>query len=86
MLVASAGWAEAPPDLRIRPGTGLSERPLLDGLVVCEFKFSGAMPGPMKRIVAAERLAPAGVSKYRACVRAFAAELGLNPGPEVAVA
>jgi PAS domain S-box-containing protein len=31
VLVASAGWAEAPPDLHIRPGTGLSERPLLDG-------------------------------------------------------
>ncbi len=31
VLVASAGWAEAPTDLRIRPGTGLSERPLLDG-------------------------------------------------------
>ncbi|CAN5875980.1 hypothetical protein BH20GEM1_BH20GEM1_04610 [soil metagenome] len=33
VLVASAGWAEAPNDLRIRPGTGLSERPLLDGLL-----------------------------------------------------
>ncbi|HET9333435.1 MAG TPA: GAF domain-containing protein, partial [Gemmatimonadota bacterium] len=31
VLVASAGWDEAPPELRIRPGTGLSERPLLDG-------------------------------------------------------
>ena len=31
VLVASAGWEEAPPELRIRPGTGLSERPLLDG-------------------------------------------------------
>jgi PAS domain S-box-containing protein len=31
VLVASAGWAEAPPELRIQPGTGLSERPLLDG-------------------------------------------------------
>ena len=31
VLVASAGWAEAPTDLHIRPGTGLSERPLLDG-------------------------------------------------------
>jgi PAS domain S-box-containing protein len=33
VLVASAGWAEAPGDLRIKPGTGLSERPLLDGLL-----------------------------------------------------
>ncbi len=31
VLVASAGWAEAPPNLRIKPGQGLSERPLLDG-------------------------------------------------------
>ncbi|MGH7588114.1 MAG: response regulator [Gemmatimonadota bacterium] len=31
VLVASAGWAGAPADLRIKPGTGLSERPLLDG-------------------------------------------------------
>jgi PAS domain S-box-containing protein len=31
VLVASAGWDEAPPELRIKPGTGLSERPLLDG-------------------------------------------------------
>ncbi|MDH3495371.1 MAG: GAF domain-containing protein [Gemmatimonadota bacterium] len=31
VLVASAGWAEVPGDLRIRPGRGLSERPLLDG-------------------------------------------------------
>jgi PAS domain S-box-containing protein len=31
VLEASAGWAEAPPNLRIKPGQGLSERPLLDG-------------------------------------------------------
>jgi PAS domain S-box-containing protein len=31
VLEASAGWSEAPPELRIRPGRGLSERPLLDG-------------------------------------------------------
>ncbi|HMA43575.1 MAG TPA: response regulator [Gemmatimonadales bacterium] len=31
VLVASAGWAEAPAGLRVRPGQGLSERPLLDG-------------------------------------------------------
>ena len=31
VLVASAGWADAPPALRIKPGTGLSELPLLDG-------------------------------------------------------
>jgi PAS domain S-box-containing protein len=31
VLVASSGWADAPPGLRVRPGEGLSERPLLDG-------------------------------------------------------
>jgi len=31
VLVASEGWKDAPADLRIRPGQGLSERPLLDG-------------------------------------------------------
>ncbi len=31
VLRASAGWSEAPSELRIKPGTGLSERPLLDG-------------------------------------------------------
>jgi len=31
VLVASEGWQDAPADLRIRPGQGLSERPLLDG-------------------------------------------------------
>ena len=30
MLVSSQGWADAPDELRIKPGTGLSERPLLD--------------------------------------------------------
>ena len=31
VLVATAGDAELPADLRVRPGQGLSERPLLDG-------------------------------------------------------
>ncbi len=31
VLVASSGWADAPSGLRVRPGEGLSERPLLDG-------------------------------------------------------
>jgi len=31
VLVATAGVAELPGDLRVRPGEGLSERPLLDG-------------------------------------------------------
>jgi PAS domain S-box-containing protein len=31
VLVASAGWADAPAGLRVPPGAGLSERPLKDG-------------------------------------------------------
>jgi PAS domain S-box-containing protein len=31
VLVASRGWSDAPAGLRVRPGQGLSERPLLDG-------------------------------------------------------
>jgi GAF domain-containing protein len=31
VLAASAGWDDAPRGLRIKPGRGLSERPLLDG-------------------------------------------------------
>jgi PAS domain S-box-containing protein len=31
VLVASEGWKKAPANLRIQPGQGLSERPLLDG-------------------------------------------------------
>ena len=30
-LIASRGWKDAPAGLRVRPGQGLSERPLLDG-------------------------------------------------------
>jgi PAS domain S-box-containing protein len=31
VLTASVGWKEAPPSLRVKPGEGLSELPLLDG-------------------------------------------------------
>ena len=31
VLIASVGWDNAPRRLRIKPGTGLSERPLIDG-------------------------------------------------------
>ncbi len=55
------------------------ERVLLDGLVVCEFKFHNAMPGPMLAVCAARGLTPGRVSKYRSCVAAFAPELGLDP-------
>jgi hypothetical protein len=61
------------------------ERPLLDGVVVCEFKFDDAMPTPMRAIVAELNLDPTGTSKYRSCVGAFAAELGL-PAPVVPAA
>lgn len=55
------------------------ERVLLDGLVVCEFKFHNAMPAVLKAVAAAMRLEPTGVSKYRTCVRAFAHELRVDP-------
>ncbi len=55
-------------------------RTLFDSVVVCEFKFRNAMPAPMKDAVAAFRLEPRGVSKYRACIAAFSASLGLPSG------
>lgn len=58
------------------------ERPLFDGVVVCEFKFEGAMPAPMKAVAAALALSPSGISKYRACAAAFAAELDLPSPPD----
>jgi hypothetical protein len=63
------GWAVEP---------GGEERPLLPGVVVCEFKFRGAMPALLKERVAAMKLEPTGLSKYRWCVRAFATELGVD--------
>jgi len=62
---------------------GGEQRGLLAGKVVCEFKFHHAMPSMLKEVVAAMRLVPTGVSKYRACVRAFAAELGVDLTREV---
>jgi hypothetical protein len=66
----------------LAPGWSLDfdaqERPLLDGVVVCEFKFHNAMPSPLKALVAAMRLEATGISKYRTCVRAFAPELGVD--------
>lgn len=53
---------------------------LLDNLVVCEFKFRDAMPTPMKSIVASLGLTPGRISKYRACIHAFADELGVPRG------
>jgi hypothetical protein len=57
---------------------GGQERPLLEGFVVCEFKFQSSMPAPLKAVAAAMKLEATGVSKYRNCVRAFAGELGVD--------
>lgn len=59
-------------------GFDAEERRLLDGAVVCEFKYYGSIPSPLKAAIAAMRLHPTGVSKYRTCVRAFARELGVE--------
>jgi hypothetical protein len=73
------------PEWAIGPmGAGGDSRRLLTGKVVCEFKFHDAMPSVLKGVVAAMRLEPTGVSKYRACVRAFAGELGVDLTREVA--
>jgi hypothetical protein len=62
------------------------ERPLFEGAVICEFKFLGVLPALLRSVIADLRLAPTGVSKYRACVRAFAGELGLDlPAPRIRV-
>ena len=58
-------------------GDAGEERVLLPGVVVCEFKFRGTMPSPLKGIMGAMWLNPRGVSKYRACIDAFAGPLGL---------
>src|SRR5262245_34631144 len=44
--------------------------PVWDGLVVCEFKFRGSLPGVFKTAIEALALAPAGASKYRNCFQA----------------
>src|SRR5439155_25338071 len=47
---------------------------LLDGQVICEFKFRLAMPGIFKAIVAELGLSPSTVSKYRRFMRTKLAE------------
>ena len=54
-------------------GDGL---PALTDLVVCEFKFRGALPGLFKSVIQELALEPAGVSKYRHCFRAVAGGIG----------
>jgi hypothetical protein len=51
---------------------------LLDGAVVAEFKYRGALPDRLKRIVLDLGLSATGASKYRRCVEA----LGLAPPRE----
>ena len=50
------GWEVAPVD----PAPGL-----LDGRVICEFKFRVAMPGLLKGVIEGLGLCPSSVSKYR---------------------
>jgi hypothetical protein len=46
--------------------------PFLEGKVVCEFKFRGAMPALFKSAIQELQLAPTGNSKYRHCLVAAA--------------
>jgi hypothetical protein len=45
--------------------------PLLTARVILEFKFRSALPAPFKEVVAAMRLSPSTVSKYRLCREAW---------------
>jgi hypothetical protein len=68
-------------DRRIRGGLAsewslaphLSAQPILPELVVCEFKFRGALPALFKSVIAALQLVPRGVSKYRHGMQTFTA-------------
>ena len=44
--------------------------PVWEGLVVCEFKFRGSLPGVFKSAIESLALAPSGASKYRNCFQA----------------
>jgi hypothetical protein len=78
-----ADWGGSPQrltfdrDLAGVPATSWSVAPLEKGLpllverVIVEMKFQGAMPRPFKDLVAASRLDPCRVSKYRLCVDAW---------------
>jgi len=52
------------------PAWGDDGIPVLSGLVVCEFKFRGALPTVFKAVIQELGLEPTGVSKYRNCFRA----------------
>jgi len=45
--------------------------PLLEGQTILELKFQAALPSLFQRLIQDQGLAPAPVSKYRLCVRAW---------------
>jgi hypothetical protein len=47
------------------------QRPFLVNYGICEFKFRGAMPELVRRLIDTLELAPVGVSKYRNCLRTW---------------
>lgn len=47
------------------------QRPFLVNHGICEFKFRGAMPDLVRRLIEALELTPVGVSKYRNCIRTW---------------
>jgi len=44
------------------------------GVVICEFKFRGAMPTSFKRAISRIQMLPGGFSKYRGCMQAHGLE------------
>ena len=66
------GWAVDPVD---------GAPSLLDGRVICEFKFRLALPALFKGIIGKLGLAPAAVSKYRLFMRS-AGVTGFEGGPD----
>lgn len=50
--------------------------PILPGLIVCEFKFRGALPTLFKSAIEALQLVPRGVSKYRHGIQTLTANRG----------
>ena len=50
---------------------------LLEGLVIVEFKFEGALPSMSKQVIEALRLEPKSASKYRRCVLGTGLEVGV---------
>lgn len=59
------------------PSAIIEGAPVLEGRVVCEFKFRGALPTLFKNVIRELALAPGGVSKYR---RGFQLAGGISDG------